>query len=50
MYVHKHWYEVVTVSDGTMKIYFDRQGRGRGGARWWLFSVSEPEENPPFNT
>jgi len=50
MYVRKHWYEVVTVSDGTMKIYFDRQGRGRGGARWWLFSVSEPEENPPFNT
>ena len=28
MYVRKHWYEVVTVSDGTMKLYFERQARG----------------------
>ncbi len=47
MYIRKHWYEVVSDSDGTMKLYFERQaGGGRGGARWWLFSVSEPEENP----
>lgn len=40
MYVRKHWYEVATVSDGIMKIYFDRQARGgRRGARWWLFSI-----------
>jgi phosphoribosylglycinamide formyltransferase-1 len=40
MYVRKHWYEVATVSDGIMKIYFDRHARGgRGGARWWLFSI-----------
>ncbi len=45
MYVRKHWYEVATVSDGTMKIYFERQPRGgRKGARWWLFSVREPEK------
>ena len=45
MYVRKHWYEVLTASDGTMKLYFQRQARGgRGGARWWLFSIREPEE------
>jgi phosphoribosylglycinamide formyltransferase-1 len=44
MYVRKHWYEVVTASDGTMKIYFERQPRkGRKGARWWLFSIREME-------
>jgi phosphoribosylglycinamide formyltransferase-1 len=44
VYVRKHWYEVVTVSDGIMKLYFERQPRrGRGGARWWLFSIREPE-------
>ncbi len=42
MYVRKHWYEVATSADGTMKIYFDRQPRkGRKAARWWLFSVDE---------
>ncbi len=51
MYVRKHWYEVVTASDSIMKLYFERQARGgRKGARWWLFSIREPEENPPFNT
>jgi hypothetical protein len=50
-YVRKHWYEVVTASDGTMKLYFERQPRGgRGGARWWLFSIREPEEGPTTNT
>ena len=47
MYVRKHWYEVVTASDGTMKLYFERQPRGgRKGARWWLISIREPEESP----
>jgi len=46
-YVRKHWFEVVTACNGTMKIYFDRQPRaGRKGARWWLFSIREPEESP----
>ena len=33
MYVRKHWYEVATDSDGTIKLYFERQARGgrRGG-------------------
>jgi Domain of unknown function (DUF6504) len=45
LYVRKHWYEVSTVSDGIMKIYFERQARGgrRRGARWRLFSIREPE-------
>jgi hypothetical protein len=50
-YVRKHWYEVATASGATMTLYFARQPRGgRKGARWWLFSVSEPEESPPSNT
>lgn len=45
MYVRKHWYEVATGSNGTMKIYFERQARGgRGGARWWLFTIREAGE------
>jgi len=44
MYVRKHWYEVATKSDGIMKLYFERQPRrGQKGARWWLFSIREPE-------
>ena len=40
MYDRKHWYEVVTVSDGIMKLYFDRQPRGgKKEPRWWLFSI-----------
>ena len=47
MYVRKHWFEVVTAADGTMKIYFDRQARrGQKGPRWWLFSVRGSEEGP----
>jgi phosphoribosylglycinamide formyltransferase-1 len=45
MYVRRHWYQVATVSDGTMKIYFDRQPRGgRKKPRWWLFSIREDSE------
>jgi hypothetical protein len=43
LYVRKHWYEVATSANTTMKIYFDRQPRtGRKGARWWLFSIDDP--------
>ncbi len=39
-YVRKHWFEVVTDSGDTMKIYFERQARSRKStARWWLFSI-----------
>ena len=43
MYVRKHWFEVATLSHGTMKIYFERQARRPKTARWWLYSVT-PEE------
>lgn len=46
MYVRKHWYEVATASDGKMKLYFDRQPRGRREVpRWWLFSICEDENH-----
>jgi Domain of unknown function (DUF6504) len=46
-YVRKHWYEVSTASDGTMKLYFERQPRGeRKGPRWWLFSICQDEDGP----
>ena len=42
MYVRKHWYEVVTVSDGIIKIYFERQPRSRQkGSRWRLFTIDD---------
>lgn len=45
LYVRKHWYEVITTSNSTMKIYFDRQPRGgRNNDRWWLFTICESEE------
>ncbi len=44
LYVRKHWYEVTTADGDTMKIYFERKSRGGAkGARWWLFSLCEPE-------
>ena len=47
LYVRKHWFEVATTSNSTIKIYFDRQSRGgRKAARWWLFSICEMEESP----
>jgi phosphoribosylglycinamide formyltransferase-1 len=46
-YVRKHWFEVMTSSNTTMKIYFDRQPRhGRKSSRWWLFSVGDSEGSP----
>ena len=44
-YIRKHWYRIRTVSGKEMKIYFERQGRTKGGAkqRWWLFSILNSE-------
>lgn len=42
-YVRKHWYQVTTIADGTMVIYFEKQPlRGRKGRGWWLFSIENP--------
>lgn len=48
MYVRKHWYEVATTGGAIIKVYFERQPRRgeKGSARWWLFSIREPEEGP----
>jgi len=47
LYVRKHWFEVATTANGTMKIYFERQPRrGHKGARWWLFSIRVSQEGP----
>ena len=44
-YVWKHWFEVAAASGETMKLYFERQPRrGQKGARWWLYSLLEPDE------
>ena len=41
-YVRKHWFEVLTDSGQTMKIYFERQRRSRNNrARWWLFTIDK---------
>jgi len=44
-YVRKHWFEAQTAEHGTVRIYFERQPRGRQRMkRWWLFSVEEPAD------
>jgi len=40
-YVRKHWFEVRMADGAIMRPYFDRQSRGRGHARWWLFSIRD---------
>ena len=38
-YVRKHWFEVETEAHGRLKIYFERQARGKAvKKRWWLYS------------
>ena len=46
LYVKKHWYEVLTSENETMKIYFERHPRrGQKGSRWRLFTMSPSEED-----
>lgn len=41
-YVRKHWYQVATIADGTMTIYFEKNPlHGRKGKGWWLFSIDD---------
>lgn len=42
-YVRKHWYEIEDERGRLMKIYFERQPRGkRAKALWYLLSMEEP--------
>ena len=43
-YARKHWFEVLTDSGDTMKIYFERQARsGSSKNRWRLFTIQRSE-------
>ncbi|MGC3956727.1 MAG: DUF6504 family protein [Verrucomicrobiota bacterium] len=43
-YARKHWFEVLTDSGATMKIYFERQARSGGDKkRWRLFTIERPQ-------
>lgn len=43
-YLRKHWFEIVTTTGERMRIYCERQARGRNKAqRWWLYSVASDE-------
>ena len=49
-YVRKHWYEVEDDNGRLLKIYFQRQAKGRQAqARWTLFSVAEKGPAPAFD-
>jgi len=42
LYIRKHWYEVEDEIGRTLKIYFERNPRGKKKtARWRLFSLTE---------
>jgi hypothetical protein len=42
LYVRKHWYQAEDETGRQLKIYFERQSRGRQAkARWWLFSITD---------
>ena len=50
-YVRKHWFEVLTDSGDTMKIYFERQPRSRKNRdRWWLFTIDTAENETAAST
>jgi phosphoribosylglycinamide formyltransferase-1 len=43
-YVRKHWFEVVTADGLVAQLYFERRPRGNAKARWWLYTIGEPED------
>ena len=47
-YVRKHWFRIKTFEGLEMKIYFERQARLSGGARWRLYSIKERHELHEF--
>jgi len=43
--MRKHWFEVLTDSGHTMKIYFERQPRSRSSrSRRWLCTIDKSQE------
>ncbi len=45
-YLRKHWYRIVSRDGLVMTVYFLRQPSGakRGAARWFLYTISEPDD------
>ena len=44
-----NWFEVATISNGNMKIYFERQPhRGHKNPKWWLVRLRESPEVDPL--
>ena len=42
-YVRKHWYRVRSEDGSEMKLYCERQPRGRGSSRWRLYTIRLPK-------
>ena len=40
-YLRKHWFRIRTADGLEMKIYFERQARGKAKSRWWLYTVTK---------
>jgi hypothetical protein len=38
-YLRKHWYHVRLRDGRELKLYFERQPRGAGKTRWWLYAL-----------
>jgi phosphoribosylglycinamide formyltransferase-1 len=50
-YARKHWFEVVTNSGDTMKIYFERQAKSRRNkSRWWLNTIHNEYDKEKYVT
>ena len=44
-YLRKHWFEIVTTTGEHMRIYCERQARGRNKTqRWWLYAVADEQD------
>lgn len=41
-YVRKHWYQIRTADDISMKLYFERKTRGTTKIRWFIYSMDDP--------
>ena len=41
-YLKRHWFEIETGDGSIARVYYDREAR-RGAARWWLYTIEEPD-------
>jgi hypothetical protein len=38
VYLKRHWFELQTACERTIRVYYDREIR-RGASPWWLYSI-----------